>query len=526
MLPTLRMLRAWRFIIVASVAAIVAAATTTGTLFLVQISGEHSDSIGDFAGVFSDASVDSLLLFRILVSLGGLATVITVLLLQNLLAPKVGSDAFGSAAFAAPEDIADLSLAGSRPILPGSVLLGSLRNQRVILPPEQARRHGIIVGGSGSGKSFSFFLPNAARLRGTSCVFSDPKSELFRFTSGFHTSLRFAPCEPDASEPFNWIPLCRSPDQKTLLSQLSKSKSAVAREQANIFTQASERMRGSIVPAIAARLQFMRDPAIARFTSASLLAPRFAALRKTPMALFYCLPEKDIPRLRPLTSLFFTLLLEELNAEGEIIAGGADSAGTAGTVPVLLFLDEFGVTGSLPSFEVTIALARGRGLGFWLGVQSLSQLESVYGRAAAQTILTNCSTKIALSGLDVETAEYFSRSLGQGTIARKMRSWQRRRFSLFASTMGDALQEQGRPLLSADEVRRLPEEEMLVITGNRRPLMLKKIRYAGTSFTAKARILGIPRAQSFDTDVQSGQNHTQTSCGITASVLPPLPDDL
>ena len=63
----------------------------------------------------------------------------------------------------------------------------------------------------------------------------------------------------------------------------------------------------------------------------------------------------------------------------------------------------------------------------------LSQLEARYGRPAAQTILTNCSTKMALSGLDVETAQYFSRSLGEKTQVSPRRTWQKKRFVAFCN---------------------------------------------------------------------------------------------
>jgi type IV secretion system protein VirD4 len=58
--------------------------------------------------------------------------------------------------------------------------------------------------------------------------------------------------------------------------------------------------------------------------------------------------------------------------------------------------------GPIPDFDTLIALARGRGISIWLGLQSLAQLEGRYGKSAAQTILTNCGTKLALPGLDFE----------------------------------------------------------------------------------------------------------------------------
>ena len=489
------------------------------------------------------------------------------LLLHFLLRPKPISGSYGTAAFATPHEISSAFIIGKKGSEPGSVLLGDLKGRSVSLSPTQSRQHGIIVAGSGMGKSFSFFLPNAARSRGTSCVYSDPKSELFRYTSGLHPSLRFAPCEPAQSEGFNWIPLCSeariaevaaraiveagntrqteqawldleasylaalfshastlllptpltayrlfaTQDQKTLLAQLSQSRSSVAREQANLFRQTSDRMKGSIVPIVAARLQFLRDPVVSRFTSATLTPPDFSVLRRTPTSVYWCLPERDIPRLRPLSNLFFTLLLEQLNGDEK------ESVPVSPSVPILFFLDEFGTIGALPDFETTIALARGRGIGFWLGVQSLSQLETLYGKSRAQTILTNCATKIALSGLDVETAEYFSKTLGIETRERKLRSWQRKRFTLFSHSLSDALQEHGRPLLTSDEIRRLSLREMLVISGNQKPMTLEKRRYRGKPAPARVAGQGIEQAMQFEMERSEIEG---------TNPLPRFPEDL
>jgi len=42
----------------------------------------------------------------------------------------------------------------------------------------------------------------------------------------------------------------------------------------------------------------------ARFTSASLAPPDFGRLRALPEALYWCVQEQDMVRLRPLSSLF------------------------------------------------------------------------------------------------------------------------------------------------------------------------------------------------------------------------------
>jgi len=429
---------------------------------------------------------------------------------------------------------------------PGAVLLGHWESPfarfsrlccagpcRVVLDRARALQHGIIVGGSGMGKSYSFFLPNAiaAAAANASLVCADPKSELWCHSARFHSRVwRFAPGEPQRSRPFNLIPLCKdarlaelcaraivesgntqrteqvwldletaylaalfshaatlpraeatlpaayrlltTQTQSALIQQLAGSDSPVAREQALVLGETTERMRGSIVPALAARLQFLRDPCVQRFLSGTLEPPAFGRLRDTPTAVYWCLREQDIVRLRPLTAVFFTLLLEQL-----VASASAPDLKDSKEIPVTLLLDEFAtVMGSVPQFETTIALARGRGLALWLGVQSLAQLEACYGKAGAQVILTNCATKIALPGLDVDSATYLSRALGETTVLNKSWGWQRPWWGLFASSAATTTRaEQGRALLTADEVRRLPEDCLLVLTGNRFPLRLRRL---------------------------------------------------
>ena len=509
-------------------------------------------------------------------ALGALSLLVFV---RTLAHRKEPVSSHGSAAFARPHEVADLLLPAREDtaLPPASLLLGALEKRFVVLPSPLTGQHGVIVGGSGTGKSFSFFLPNLAFARGVSCVVTDPKSELWHYTSGFHPSVRYAPTEPDASACLNWIPLCKDariaelcaraiveagatdkqeppwPDLETaflsalfahastlsiptplaayhlftrtepakLLDIFQSSASPVAREQAIIFGQTHERMRGSIVPVVAAKLQFLRDPLVARFTSASLTAPDFGRLRLCPAAVYWCAREQDMARLRPLSSLFFTLLLEQLAAErvGETATDGK-------SVPVHLFLDEFANVGVIPHFETTISLARGRGVGIWLGIQSLSQLDARYGRADAQTILTNCATKIALHGLDVETAEYFSRAVGQTTQLIPRRTYQKKRFAPFALSTSDTTGESPRALLTGDEVRRIGTDQALVITGNRKPLLVHKYRYTLPPQPSLASPLGPARTLPVASAAAEEAAMPEPATAGRPPLPPPLPDEL
>ena len=78
-------------------------------------------------------------------------------------------------------------------------------------------------------------------------------------------------------------------------------------------------------------------------------------------------------------------------------------------------LDEFANCPPLPDMETIISVARSRGLRFHLYIQSFAQLNNVYGRDVAQTILDNCGLAF-LKTNSQETAEAISKLLGVRTI--------------------------------------------------------------------------------------------------------------
>ena len=81
-------------------------------------------------------------------------------------------------------------------------------------------------------------------------------------------------------------------------------------------------------------------------------------------------------------------------------------------------LDELDSLGKVASLDAGLAKLRKYGGSCVLGLQTISQLRETYGRETAQTLLANCSTKLILRAGDNETAEYFSRELGEQDIAR------------------------------------------------------------------------------------------------------------
>jgi type IV secretion system protein VirD4 len=271
-----------------------------------------------------------------------------------------------------------------------------------------------------------------------------------------------------------------------VLEQLHGSSSVIARAQATVFEQTDSRIQGGIVPAVAAKLQFLRDNAAARFTSASLEAPNFTKLRLEPTAIYLCLREQDLNRLKPLTSLFYTVLLEQL--------ASVEETDQSRLIPVIAMLDEFANIGKIPNFATTITLARGRGLALWLGLQAMSQLPAIYGEDNSKTIVNNCTTKIALHGLDADTAAFVSKTLGD-----KTETYTKFNFTVGAGlSLGTSAQEHRRPLMTPDEITRIEENQAICRTSNKYPLILDKEYYSHQPKKAQMSCLGSAIARNFE----------------------------
>ena len=81
--------------------------------------------------------------------------------------------------------------------------------------------------------------------------------------------------------------------------------------------------------------------------------------------------------------------------------------------PVVFMCDEFPNLGPLPDFERVISIVRSRGISFSLCMQSISQLNYVYGKERATIILDNCDALVYMgAGSSYESAEYISNLCG------------------------------------------------------------------------------------------------------------------
>lgn len=73
-------------------------------------------------------------------------------------------------------------------------------------------------------------------------------------------------------------------------------------------------------------------------------------------------------------------------------------------IPVRFLLDDFSTNTKIPDFNNIISVIRSRDISVSLIIQSFSQLDSLYGETAAQTISDNCEHWLYLGTLNMNTA--------------------------------------------------------------------------------------------------------------------------
>ncbi|MCC8762665.1 type IV secretion system DNA-binding domain-containing protein [Xanthomonas euvesicatoria pv. euvesicatoria] len=105
-----------------------------------------------------------------------------------------------------------------------------------------------------------------------------------------------------------------------------------------------------------------------------------------------------------------------------IIEGLELDEDTTGVRRLWYVMDELDSLGKITSLRAGLTKLRKYGGVGVCGLQTIAQLRDRYGREEAQTLLSCLSTKLLLAAGDAETAEYFSKEIGDHAIVRTVRS--------------------------------------------------------------------------------------------------------
>ncbi|ABW33039.1 type IV secretory system conjugative DNA transfer family protein [Acaryochloris marina] len=121
--------------------------------------------------------------------------------------------------------------------------------------------------------------------------------------------------------------------------------------------------------------------------------------------------------------------------------------------PVHFFLDEV-QTLKVPSLSKVLQVARSAGGCFYLGTQGIDLLESTYGVKETENILTGCKTVFVGQLSHNGTAEYYSKYFGMEDISYKNKS---RSHGKGGTNRSEGDQQNTRPLVEIQQLLELPQ---------------------------------------------------------------------
>jgi type IV secretion system protein VirD4 len=212
---------------------------------------------------------------------------------------------------------------------------------------------------------------------------------------------------------------------------------------------------------LSARMRPLLTETVIRSLNGADFSPSDLLTSSRPVTIYLRWPERDLLALSPLVRLLWGTLIDELINTYDKRAGKDCD-------PVLLLIDEAGRT-AIPSLADHATTVVGRGISLWIAVQSLSQLDAVYGKVRAQVLRDNMESQIYYRPSNHETAEYLERCLG--------------RTSEFAHSQtvrdgthtSQGLSEQGVPLLTAGEIKMMKDEDIIGFHRRLPPFMAKRM---------------------------------------------------
>lgn len=82
-------------------------------------------------------------------------------------------------------------------------------------------------------------------------------------------------------------------------------------------------------------------------------------------------------------------------------------------IPVHIICDDFACGSRIQDFEDYISIFRAAGISVTMLLQSETQLSSMYGEAAATTIINNCDTYVYMGGMDIGTCRNISQRMNR-----------------------------------------------------------------------------------------------------------------
>lgn len=191
----------------------------------------------------------------------------------------------------------------------------------------------------------------------------------------------------------------------------------------------------------------------------------FRTFRRKLQTVYFTVPFDDLRTISPLVRMFFSEVIASLQAS---------EPGDDEPFPVMILLDEFQRIGKMPIIVDSISLLRSYGGNVAIVTQSIPDIDRIYGTDDRKTIQANCGIKLYLTPSEEDTIAELSDSVG--TTTKKVTTRSRSiRDGVFGGNFTERSEEY--PLLTKDDARRLPSDEIIIVVNGDMPIRAKRLQY-------------------------------------------------
>lgn len=249
----------------------------------------------------------------------------------------------------------------------------------------------------------------------------------------------------------------------------------------NIYAQATDIVKQSIVTGLATRLQIFQTDKIRKITNKDEI--NFEDIGNKKTCIFVVTSDTN-SAFDFLSTLFFSFLFIKLIKQADENANGKLKVETS------LILDEFTNIGRIVDFEKKLATTRSRGINIFMIFQNIAQLKNRYDNDVWQEILGNADTKICMGAGDILTAEYITEYLGVATVETNAIRKEAGFDGKFTYGM-ENISTNRRNLMNPDELLKLDNNKEIVIVRGRKPFICNKYDYSKHSEFAKLKDITI-----------------------------------
>lgn len=188
-------------------------------------------------------------------------------------------------------------------------------------------------------------------------------------------------------------------------------------------------------------------------------------------------------------------------------------------VHVRLMMDEFANVALPKNFKNILAVCRSRNISCDIILQNIAQLKSLF-KDDWEGIIGNCDTLLYLGGNEYGTYEYLSKILGKETERTKSQSIGKGS----RGSSSDSLQTAGRELCMPDEIRRMRDDDCLLLMRSEDPVIDKKynlLHHPNVKYTPDAG--GEPYVMPPD---YMGDAATITMDAVAAATAPEITEEM